>query len=59
MLLDGYQYFFKNKLISLWSAPNFMQRVENKAAIMEFDEHMNKHIKVFEASPHNNKNQQK
>ena len=58
LFLDGYQYFFKNKLISLWSAPNFRPWVENKAAIMEFDEHMNKHIKVFEACPHDNKNQQ-
>jgi len=58
LFLDGYQYFFKNKLISLWSAPKFRPWVGNKAAILEFDEHMNKHIKVFEAYPNNNENQQ-
>ena len=48
---EGYRYYFNNKLISLWSAPNFSTIIKNKASVLELDEHMNKNIKIIEACP--------
>ena len=37
--------------MTVWSAPNYCYRCGNVAAILEFDEHLNKAYKIFEASP--------
>ncbi|EAY02205.1 Ser/Thr protein phosphatase, putative [Trichomonas vaginalis G3] len=34
---NGYEWFFDNKLITVWSAPNYMYRTGNKATIMKYN----------------------
>ena len=46
---EGFEYFFENKLINIWSAPNYVNICGNKACIIELDEHMNVNLKIFEA----------
>ena len=49
---NGYRYYL---IISLWSAPNFSTIIKNKASVLEFDEHMNTNIKIFESYPNDEK----
>ena len=35
--MDGYEWFFDKKLVTVWSAPNYMYRTGNKATFMEYD----------------------
>ena len=37
LCLNGYQEFFGGKLVSLWGAPDFCERVGNTAAVLEID----------------------
>jgi hypothetical protein len=39
------------QLVTVWSAPNYCYRCGNVAAVLEFDENLNKAFKVFEAAP--------
>ena len=48
---------FDNGLVTVWSAPNYCYRCGNDASIMEFDEHMNRAFKIFEACPTDARNQ--
>jgi serine/threonine-protein phosphatase 4 catalytic subunit len=51
LVMEGYKHMFNNGLVTVWSAPNYCYRCGNVAAILEFDEYMNKTFKVFEAAP--------
>ncbi|EFJ42037.1 hypothetical protein VOLCADRAFT_97917 [Volvox carteri f. nagariensis] len=51
LVMDGYKTMFNEKLVTVWSAPNYCYRCGNVAAIMEVDEHLGKNYKVFEAAP--------
>jgi serine/threonine-protein phosphatase 4 catalytic subunit len=42
---------FDKTLVTVWSAPNYCYRCGNVAAILEFDESLNKNYKIFEAAP--------
>ena len=57
LIQEGYQFLFNDKLVTVWSAPNYCYRCGNDASIMEFDEHMNRSFKIFEACPENVRNQ--
>jgi serine/threonine-protein phosphatase 4 catalytic subunit len=51
LIQEGYQFMFENGLVTVWSAPNYCYRCGNDASVMEFDEHMNRAFKIFEACP--------
>lgn len=42
---------FKDKLITIWSAPNYCYRLNNVTSILELDENLAKYYKIFEAAP--------
>jgi diadenosine tetraphosphatase ApaH/serine/threonine PP2A family protein phosphatase len=49
LCMDGYQYWHENRLLTVWSAPNYTYRWGNKAIILNFDEKLNKTINIFDA----------
>jgi len=51
LAMEGYKIHFNEKLITIWSAPNYCYRCGNIAAIMELDENLQKVFKVFEQAP--------
>ena len=51
LVMEGYKYWFNQNLVTVWSAPNYCYRCGNVAAILEFDENLNKNYKIFEAAP--------
>ena len=51
LIMDGYQMMFNDALVTVWSAPNYCYRCGNIASVMEFDEHLNRSFKKFEAAP--------
>ena len=57
LIQEGFQFLFGEKLVTVWSAPNYCYRCGNDASVMEYDEHMNRAFKIFEACPENARNQ--
>ena len=51
LVMEGYKTMFDEKLITVWSAPNYCYRCQNVASILEIDEHLNREFKIFEAVP--------
>lgn len=51
LVMEGYKEMFNESLITIWSAPNYCYRCGNVAAILEFDERINKVYKRFESAP--------
>lgn len=61
LVMEGYKTMFTIKpakgqqpvdsLVTVWSAPNYCYRCGNVAAILELDEHLDQHFKIFEAAP--------
>lgn len=49
--LQGYKFMFDDKLVTVWSAPNYCYRCGNVASILEVDDHLNNTFKTFEAAP--------
>jgi len=51
LVMEGYKNMFDEALVTVWSAPNYCYRCGNVASIMEFDEHLNKTFRIFDAAP--------
>ncbi|XP_018318441.1 serine/threonine-protein phosphatase 6 catalytic subunit [Agrilus planipennis] len=48
---EGYKYMFDDKLITIWSAPNYCYRCGNIASILEFQAADKAEAKLFNAVP--------
>merc|ERR1711865_493582 len=51
LVMEGLKWMFDEKLVTVWSAPNYCYRCGNVASILEVDDHLNNTFKVFEAAP--------
>jgi serine/threonine-protein phosphatase 6 catalytic subunit len=51
LVQEGYIHWFDGKLVTVWSAPNYCYRMNNKASILNMDEHGNQDFIVFETVP--------
>ena len=59
LIMEGFKLHFGNKLITIWSAPNYCYRCNNIAAILQLDENLRTNYITFNASPENNKKKKK
>jgi len=50
LVLEGYQYWHSNQILTIFSAPNYCYRCGNQAAIMEVSEDLSMVIKQFNAT---------
>ena len=50
--MEGYKYHFDQKnLITVWSAPNYCYRCGNVAAVLAFDESLEREFHMFREVP--------
>lgn len=50
LVMDGYKMMFDDKLVTIWSAPNYCYRCGNVASVMEVGSDLAVSFKMFEAS---------
>lgn len=50
-IVSGYKYMFDDKLVTVWSAPNYCYRCGNIASILAFKNADTKESKLFSAVP--------
>ena len=55
LVMEGYKVSFDNKLVTVWSAPNYCYRCGNIAAILILEENLQTTYKIFEASKQENR----
>ncbi|XP_026484349.1 serine/threonine-protein phosphatase 6 catalytic subunit [Vanessa tameamea] len=48
---EGYKYMFDERLVTVWSAPNYCYRCGNEASILEFKTVNDRNPKIFQAVP--------
>lgn len=51
LVQEGYKYMFDNKLVTVWSAPNYCYRCGNVAAVLAFQTSKSSSMKIFQAVP--------
>ena len=53
LAMSGYQWFFNNQLITVWSAPNYMYRSGNDASVMKYRPDGTYDLCIFKPCPQN------
>ena len=48
LVMQGYEYHFDNKLVTVWSAPNYCSRCENIASIMKVNDKLQQDFTIFD-----------
>jgi len=51
LVMNGYNWSHEQKVVTVFSAPNYCYRCGNEAGIMEVDEQMNHNFLVFDPAP--------
>ncbi|TNJ26803.1 Serine/threonine-protein phosphatase [Giardia muris] len=51
LAVEGYQKYFNDTVVTVWSAPNYSYRTRNSASIMVVREDQKEEFRVFEAVP--------
>ena len=51
LIVLGYKYMFDEKLVTVWSAPNYCYRCGNIAAILAINDTDERDAKLFRAVP--------
>jgi serine/threonine-protein phosphatase 2A catalytic subunit len=51
LVMTGYNWSHEQKVVTIFSAPNYCYRCGNEAGIMEVDEQMGKNFLVFDPAP--------
>ncbi|GAB5031205.1 phytochrome-associated serine threonine protein phosphatase [Nannochloropsis oceanica] len=55
LVMEGFKYHFPERsLVTVWSAPNYCYRCGNVAAVLAFDENLNREFKMFKEVPESN-----
>lgn len=57
LVQEGYKHMFDDKLVTVWSAPNYCYRCGNSASIMQVDNNGKTSFKVYEAAIENQTDQ--
>jgi diadenosine tetraphosphatase ApaH/serine/threonine PP2A family protein phosphatase len=51
LAMEGFQWFFGEKLVTVWSAPNYMYRIGNRASVMKAEKDGRIEMVLFNARP--------
>jgi serine/threonine-protein phosphatase 6 catalytic subunit len=51
LVQEGFKFMFDDKLVTVWSAPNYCYRCANVAAVLAFTDAATREAKIFNAVP--------